>query len=151
VGRNPATPPPATPTPGVLDSSGSVANPAPARKLRVYCEAKLEPVKYKKTDEKDVRDSVRDIEKAILKRGVLDLVPAAEGADLVVQVLERGREPPVVGTCRLRVRAQYGGQTVELTGQGAFKGINTWSGAAEAAAREVEAFVGRLEGAPAGN
>jgi hypothetical protein len=110
----------------------------------VYCEAKLEPVLFRKTDQNDVADSLRDLEEAIAKRGVLDLVPRDE-ADAVVQVLERGREPAVIGMRKVRVRVVLGDRSVELTGQGSMKGFNTWSGAASGAAKQVESWLkGRL-------
>ena len=120
--------------------------PAPARagKIRVYCETKLEPVLFRKTDQKDVADSLQDLKKAIAKRGVVEVVPRYE-ADAVVQVLERGREPAVVGMRKVRVRVLLGDRSVELTGQDSMKGFNTWSGAANGTAKQVESWLkGRL-------
>jgi hypothetical protein len=123
--------------------------PAVARarsgRIRVYCEAKLEPVLFKKTDQKDVADSLKDLKEAIEDRGVLQVVPRYE-EDAVVQVLERGREPAVIGMRKLRVRVVLGDRSVELTGQDSLKGFNTWSGAAKGAAKQVESWLkGLLE------
>jgi serine/threonine-protein kinase len=152
-----ATPVPALAVPTLAPTAADVGtDPATATrsaggKLRVYCQAKLEPVKFRKTDEEDVRDSVRDLEKVILKRGVLELVRSAQGADVVVQVLERGREPAVIGRCRVRVRVLYGTESAVLTGRDSLKGFNTWPGAAEAAAKEVEDWLEKRPAATPGS
>ena len=87
----------------------SATPPARARSgpIRVYCEAKLEPVLYRKTGQKDVADSLKDLKEAIAERRALELVPRHE-ADAVVQVLERGREPAVIGMRKVRVRVVLG-------------------------------------------
>ncbi len=60
-------------------------------------------------------------------------------------MLERGREPAVIGMRKVRVRVVLGDQSVELTGQDSMKGFNTWSGAANGAAKQVESWLkGRL-------
>jgi hypothetical protein len=124
--------------------AGREAARARSGPIRVYCEAKLEPVLFKKTDQKDVADSLQDLKEALAKRGVLEVVPRHE-ADAVVQVLERGREPAVIGMRKVRVRVVLGDQSVELTGQDSMKGFNTWSGAANGAAKQVESWLkGRL-------
>ena len=108
--------------------------------IRVYCETKLEPVLYQKTGQKDVADSLQDLKEAIAERNALELVPRYE-AEAVVQVLERGREPAVIGMRKVRVRVVIGRESVELTGQDSMKGFNTWSGAAKGAARQVETWL----------
>jgi hypothetical protein len=124
--------------------TGREAARAHSGPIRVYCEAKLEPVLYRKTDQEDVADSLKDLQEAIAKRGVLEVVSRSE-ADAVVQVLERGREPAVIGMRKVRVRVVLGDQSVELTGQDSMKGFNTWSGAANGAAKQVESWLkGRL-------
>jgi serine/threonine-protein kinase len=145
------TPTPVPPEPAALPAGlppEGVAPPvAPPRsgRIRVYCEAKLEPVLFRKADEKDVADSLKDLKEAIEERGVLEVVPRHE-ADAVVQVLERGREPAVIGMRKVRVRVVLGGQSVELTGRDSLKGFNTWGGAAKGAAKQVESWLkGRLE------
>ncbi|HYN05508.1 MAG TPA: hypothetical protein VE359_23890, partial [Vicinamibacteria bacterium] len=147
----PVAAPVATPTgrpePDPVDAGrGSVGPPVRARSgpIRVYCETKLEPVLYQKTGQKDVADSLQDLKEAIAERNALELVPRYE-AEAVVQVLERGREPAVIGMRKVRVRVVLGRESVELTGQDSMKGFNTWSGAAKGAARQVESWLkGRL-------
>jgi len=143
----PAPVPVATPStqPRAEADTGPEAARAHSGPIRVYCETKLEPVLFRKTDQKDVADSLRDLKEAIAKRGVLEVVPRYE-ADAVVQVLERGREPAVIGMRKVRVRVVLGDQSVEFSGQDSMKGFNTWSGAANGAAKQVEAWLkGRLE------
>jgi len=125
-----------------LYKGGSV--PRPARvpgKIRVYCEAKLEPTFFKKTESKDVADSLADLRESFAKRGKLDVVDSPAGADAVVQVLERGRQPATIGARKVRVRVVVGASTVELVGQDSMTGFNTWSGAAGGAAKQVEAWL----------
>jgi hypothetical protein len=137
-------PAPAPPTPGPPAAGPAPTPPPRTGRIRVYCEAKLEPVLFRKTAGKDVADSLADLEKAIAKRGVLDLVPR-EQAEAVVQVLERGRDPALVGMRKVRVRVILGDQSVELSGQDAVASFNTWSGAANGAAKQVESWLmGRL-------
>jgi hypothetical protein len=116
--------------------------------VRVYCEAKLEPVLFRKTGEKDVADSLKDLREAIGKREGLELAASRAEADAVVQVLERGRDPAVIGMRKLRVRVLLGGESVELTGQDSMTGFNTWSGAAGGAAKQVETWLTRRLGSP---
>ena len=143
----PVVVPTSRPEPDPVDAGrGSVGPPAQARSgsIRVYCETKLEPVLYQKTGPKDVADSLQDLKEAIAERNALELVPRYE-AEAVVQVLERGREPAVIGMRKVRVRVVLGRESVELTGQDSMKGFNTWSGAAKGAARQVESWLkGRL-------
>jgi serine/threonine protein kinase len=139
------TPAPApTATPSTQPRAEAGAGPEAARahsgRIRVYCETKLEPVLFKKTDQKDVTDSLKDLKEAIAKRGILEVAPRHE-ADAVVQVLERGREPAVIGMRKVRVRVVLGRDAVELTGQDSMKGFNTWSGAANGAAKQLEAWL----------
>jgi serine/threonine-protein kinase len=125
-----------------LYKGGSVPRPARAPgRIRVYCEAKLEPTFFKKTDAKDVADSLADLRESFAKRGKLDLVDAPDAADAVVQVLERGRQPATIGVRKVRVRVVVGASTVELVGQDSMTGFNTWSGAAGGAAKQVEAWL----------
>jgi serine/threonine-protein kinase len=120
--------------------------PAHGGRIRVYCETKLEPALFRKTGPKDVADSLKDLKEAIAERGTLELAPRHE-ADAVVQVLERGREPAVVGMRKVRVRVVLGRESVELAGQDSMTGFNTWSGAAKGAAKQVENWLrGRLAG-----
>jgi len=65
-----------------------------------------------------------------------------------VQVLERGREPAVIGMRKVRVRVMVAGRTAELTGQDSLKGFNTWSGAANGAAKQVESWLRSRLAAP---
>jgi hypothetical protein len=141
-----------TPTPEAVAPAPASPTPAPARaiggRVRVFCEAKLEPVLFRKTGPKDVADSLKDLKEAIAERDALELVPRGE-ADAVVQVLERGREPALIGMRKVRVRVVLGREQVELTGQDSTMGFNTWSGAAKGAAKQVEAWLmGRLAPGP---
>ena len=113
----------------------------------MHCEARLEAVQFRKTKEKDVLDSLRDLEEALTKRGRVELVPRAQ-AEVIVQVLERGREPAVIGMRKVRVRVLLGDRSVELTGQDSLKGFNTWSGAAGGAAKQVESWLKSRLAAP---
>jgi hypothetical protein len=115
----------------------------------VYCEARLEPTVFKKTEAKDVLDSLVDLEKALRERRNLEIVGRRDQADAVVQVLERGREPAVVGMRKVRVRVVLGRESVELVGQDSMTGFNTWSGAAKGAARQAEAWLERRLGSRA--
>ena len=143
----PVAAPTSRPEPDPVDAGrGSAGPPARARSgpIRVYCETSLEPVLYQKTGQKDVVDSLQDLKEAIAERNALELVPRYE-ADALVQVLERGREPAVIGMRKVRVRVVLGRESVELTGQDSMKGFNTWSGAAKGAAKQVESWLkGRL-------
>ena len=144
----PAATPAALPTLAAEPQAVVDSRPEPrgaARPVRVYLEAKLEPVQFRGTEEEDVDDSLRDLEDAIAT--LTGLAPAATRgeADAVVQVLERGREPPVIGMRKLRVRVLAGRESVELVGQDSLKSFNTWSGAATSAAKQIEAWLsGRL-------
>jgi serine/threonine-protein kinase len=122
-----------------------VAPVAPARSgpVRVFCEGKLEPIQFRKTGAKDVADSLKDLREAIAKREGLQLVATREEAEAVVQVLERGREPAVIGMRKVRVRILLGRESVELLGQDSMTGFNTWSGAAGGASKQVEAWLAR--------
>jgi hypothetical protein len=134
----------ATPTPGLSTRAPAAAPALPSVRsgpIRVYCEAKLEPALFKKSDRQDVVDSLADLKEAIEKHGVLRLAASRAEADGVVQVLERGRDPAVIGTRKVRVRVLLGGTSVELTGQDSMKGFNTWSGAANGAAKQVETWL----------
>jgi hypothetical protein len=125
-----------------LYRGGSVARPARAPgKVRVYCEAKLEPTFFRKTEAKDVADSLADLREAFAKHGKLDVVDSPDAADAVVQVLERGRQPAAIGMRKVRVRVVVGAATVELVGQDSMTSFNTWSGAAGGAAKQVEAWL----------
>jgi hypothetical protein len=138
----------ALPTPAPTPEANPAPTPGPATlrasggRIRVFCEAKLEPVLFRKADSKDVADSLKDLKEAIAEHGTLDLVPRDE-ADAVVQVLERGREPALIGMRKVRVRIVLGRESVELTGQDSMRGFNTWSGAANGAAKRVEAWLKR--------
>jgi serine/threonine-protein kinase len=124
---------------------GSSSTP---RRLRVFCEAKLEPVLFRNTGPKDVSDSLSDLRRALGKLRSLELVSGPTGADAVVQVLERGREPARIGMRKLRVRVLLGAESVELTGQDSLAGFNTWSGAANGAARQLEAWLASRRALP---
>jgi serine/threonine-protein kinase len=136
----PAETPPAETPPAAVEPEPVAARPASGR-IRVYCEAKLEPALFKKSDRQDVVDSVKDLVEAIGKRDALELVGSRAEADAVVQVLERGREPAVIGMRKVRVRVLVGATSVELTGQDSIKGFNTWSGAANGASKQVESWL----------
>jgi serine/threonine-protein kinase len=145
----PAAPGDATPTP----EPAATPTPTPALRsrsgpIRVYCEAKLEPALFRKSDRQDVVDSLADLKEAIGKRGALEVVASRAEADAVVQVLERGREPAVIGMRKVRVRVLLGTSAVELTGQDSLKGFNTWSGAASGAAKQVESWLRSRLAAP---
>jgi eukaryotic-like serine/threonine-protein kinase len=149
-GRPPAAASPSgSSAPDALPPPGAQAQPlARSGPIRVFCEAKLEPVQFRKTREKDVADSLEDLEEAIAKRAGLELVPSRARAEAVVQVLERGREPAVVGMRKVRVRVVVGRESVELLGQDSMTGFNTWSGAAGGAAKRVEEWLERRLGSP---
>ncbi len=142
-----------TPAPTATPAPEPTATPAPppsprSGPIRVYCEAKLEPALFRKSDRQDVVDSLKDLKEAIGKRGALAVVTSRAEADAVVQVLERGREPAVIGMRKVRVRVLLGTGTVELTGQDSLKGFNTWSGAANGAAKQVESWLRSRLAAP---
>jgi hypothetical protein len=104
---------------------------------------------FQKAQAKDVADSLKDLREAIPKRDRLQLVESRGQADAVVQVLERGREPAVIGVRKVRVRVLLGGETVELVGTDSMlTGFNTWSGAAGGTAKQVETWLARRLGAP---
>ena len=145
--------PPSTPRPATNGrdlAAGHRGGEAAAARLRVYCEARLQPTLFKKADARGVSDSLRDLREAFLKHGVLELVETRAQADAVVQVLERGREPAVFGTCRVHVRVVVAGESAELVGHDGVASFNTWSGAAGGAARQVETWLARRFGARAG-
>ena len=78
--RGPAVVPTSRPEPDPVEPVPQRAEPpAQARSgpIRVYCEAKLEPVLFKKTGRKDVDDSLKDLKEAIAKRGALTLAARA--------------------------------------------------------------------------
>ena len=145
--RRPSVSPTTRPEPEPVGPvPGSAPPPVRARSgpIRVYCEARLEPVLFRKTGPKDVADSLEDLKGALAERRAIQVVPRAE-AEAVVQVLERGREPAVFGMRKVRVRVVVGSESVELTGQDGVTGFNTWSGAAKGAAKQVESWLkGRL-------
>jgi hypothetical protein len=137
----PATPPPAAPA-AARTRSGPI---------RVYLEAKLEPVMFQKAQAKDVADSLKDLKEAIPKRERLEVAESRTDADAIVQVLERGREPAVIGVRKLRVRVLLGGESIELVGQDSMvTGFNTWSGAAGGTAKQVETWLARRLGSAGG-
>lgn len=122
------------------------ASPRSGGRVRVYCEAKLEATLFRKTGEKDVSDSLKDLREAIAKRDGLDLVESRAEADAVVQVLERGRQPAVVGMRKVRVRVVVADASAEFLGQDSLTGFNTWQGAANGASKQVEAWLLRSRG-----
>ena len=141
----PVTTPAAEPKAVVESRAEPRAAPARSGPVRVYLEAKLEPLQFHGTEEEDVDDSLRDLEDAMRRRSGLTLAPTRGEADAVVQVLERGREPAVIGMRKLRVRVLAGPESVELVGQDSLKSFNTWSGAAASAAKQIEVWLsGRL-------
>jgi len=131
----------AAPTTSPYDLASHYGGSSTPRRLRVFCEAKLEPMLFRNTEQKDVSDSLSDLRRALGKRRSLELVDRPDGADAVVQVLERGREPARIGMRKLRVRVVLGSESAELTGQDSLASFNTWSGAANGAARQVETWL----------
>ena len=116
--------------------------PAPSSgPIRIYCEARPHGEVFGKAKADGVADSVQDVKKAIAKRSSLALSDGREQADVVLQVLERGRTPALVGMRQVRVRLVTGAETVEITGQDSFTGFNTWSGAASGAVDRVESWL----------
>jgi len=109
--------------------------------VRVFCEARLQREFFDKVKAEDVSDSVRDLKKAIAKKRGMELSDSRERADIVLQVLERGRRPAVVGYRQVRVRLVFAGETFEILGQDSLTGLNTWAGAAGGAAARVEDWV----------
>ena len=103
---------------------------------------------FKNTEQKDVADSLSDLRRALGKLRSLELVAAPTAAEAVVQVLERGREPARIGMRKLRVRVVLGAESVELTGQDSLASFNTWSGAANGAARQVETWLASRRSLP---
>ena len=75
--------------------------------VRVFCEARLQREFFDKVKADDVSDSVRDLKKAIAKKRGMELSDSRERADIVLQVLERGRRPAVVGYRQVRVRLVF--------------------------------------------
>ncbi len=148
---SPAAPAPAparAPTTSPYDLASHYGGSSTPRRLRVFCEARLEPVLFKNTEQKDVADSLSDLRRALGKLRSLELVGAPTAADAVVQVLERGREPARIGMRKLRVRVVLGAESVELTGQDSLASFNTWSGAANGAARQVETWLASRRSLP---
>jgi serine/threonine protein kinase len=109
--------------------------------VRVFCEARLQREYFDKVKAEEVSDSVRDLKKAIAKKRRMELSDSRERADIVLQVLERGRRPAVVGYRQVRVRLVFAGETFEILGQDSLTGLNTWTGAAGGAAARVEDWV----------
>jgi hypothetical protein len=111
--------------------------------LRVYCEARLEPRLYRKTKEKDVRDSTKDLRGALEDHDRLLLAESPSGADAIVYVLERGWKKTlgVPGARQVRVRVVAGEDSIELIGQDKTLGFNTWKGAAKGALRQAEEWL----------
>jgi hypothetical protein len=138
-----AAEPPSTVAPRPEPPAARVRSGGP---IRVYLEAKLEPVQFRKTEQKDVTDSLKDLREAVAKRDRIKLAATRAEADAVVQVLERGREPAVIGMRKVRVRVLVGGESVDLIGQDGMTGFNTWSGAAGGAAKQVESWLARRLG-----
>jgi serine/threonine protein kinase len=135
--------PSSNPTP---EPTTSVAIPAErqdevAGPFRLFCEARPRAEVFGKVKADDVDDSVKDLRKVISKRDGLALADTRDQADAIVQVLERGRTPPIVGMRQVRVRLVLGAESVEITGQDSFTGFNTWSGAAGGAADRVERWL----------
>jgi serine/threonine-protein kinase len=153
-----ATPPPAEPYAEVAvtivptapdEPEGPGAGLPSGRRVRLFCEARLEPLRFAKADDQDVGDSLGDLKKALVEHGVVELVDAPDAADAVVQVLERGRQPAVVGLRKVRVKVTAGTEAAEFIGQ-SFKSWNTWTGAANDAAKKVEAWVAARTGGRSG-
>jgi hypothetical protein len=142
-----SAPAPARPSPTPRPTPAAIPH-ARSGAIRVYCEARLEPALFKKSDRQDVVDSLKDLREAFAKRGAIEVVASRAEADAVVQVLERGREPAVIGMRKVRVRVVLGDRSVELTGQDSLKGFNTWSGAAGGAAKQVESWLRSRLAAP---
>ncbi len=109
--------------------------------FRVFCEARPRAEVFGKVKADDVSDSVKDIKKAIGKRDGLTVAESRDQADAIVQVLERGRTPPIVGMRQVRIRLVLGAESVEITGQDSFTGFNTWSGAAAGAIDRAERWL----------
>jgi serine/threonine protein kinase len=122
--------------PPAVDEAEEASGP-----FRLYCEARPRAEVFRKVKADDVADSVQDVKKAIGKRPGLTLADSPEKADAILQVLERGRTPAIVGMRQVRVRLVLGGESVELTGQDSFTGFNTWSGAAGGVADRVESWL----------
>jgi hypothetical protein len=129
--------PPAAPMPAAEQRPTLVASGP----VRVFCEARLQREFFDKVKPEDVSDSVQDLKKAITKKRGMELSESRERADIVLQVLERGRRPAVVGYRQVRVRLVFAGETFEILGQDSLTGLNTWSGAAGGAAARVEDWV----------
>jgi serine/threonine-protein kinase len=138
------------PTPRLTPAAPALEPPPPSTtrsalggRLRVHCEARLEPALFRKSSAKDVTDSLADLREAIAERDRLELVDTKAAADAVIQVLERGRQPATFGMRKVRVRVVAGSASIELVGQDSMTGFNTWSGAAKGALKQVEAWLER--------
>lgn len=126
----------------VIPSASPVdAPPESSGPIRIYCEARPRAEVFGKVKADDVADSVQDLKKAIAKRPTLALAESRDQADVVLQVIERGRTPALVGMRQVRVRLVAASESVEITGQDSFTGFNTWSGAAGGALDRVEAWL----------
>jgi hypothetical protein len=134
--RPSAAPPLASPS-----VSPSASPPESSGPIRIYCEARPRGEVFGKAKADDVADSLQDVKKAVTKRSILALTESRDQADVVLQVIERGRTPAVVGMRQVRVRLVAGPETVEITGQDSFAGFNTWSGAAGGAVDRVESWL----------
>lgn len=134
--------PPATPisTPVAAAPVATLSARAPVTgPVRVFCEARLEPWRFKGADAGDVADSLRDLRNALARREGIELVTSAAEAEVVVQVLERGRAPAVIGARIVRVRVVVGSRSLELEGRDAL--FNTWKGAAGGVAKQIERWI----------
>jgi serine/threonine protein kinase len=139
--RIPSPRPSSTPSLAASSAITVPSLPESSGPIRIYCEARPHAEVFGKTKTDDVADSVQDLKKAIAKRSALALTESRDQADVVLQVIERGRSPALVGMRQVRVRLVAGPESVEITGQDSFTGFNTWSGAAGGAVDRVEAWV----------
>lgn len=95
-------------------------------------------------------DSARDLREALAEMDGVDVVADASEADVVVLVLERGREKTLglPGMRKMRVRVRARERSVELVGQDSSLSFNTWKGAARGVARQAVSWV---QGGPISN
>jgi serine/threonine-protein kinase len=142
----PTPTPTATPTPEPTPEPKATSIPAVAATsgaIRVFFVPQLEPRLFKKSKEKDVTDSAKDMQKAVSERDGLELVDSRAQADAVIFVLERGRKKRlgIPGTRQVRVRVTAGTQSLELIGQDKALGFNTWKGAAKETVKRAEEWL----------
>ena len=145
LAATPEPTPPPTPEPLPEPTVAPRAAVPASGPIPIFFVGQFEPRLFKKSKEKDVSDSAKDMRGAIDDRENLALASSRSEADALVFVLERGRKKSfgLPGARQLRVRVRAGEHSIELVGQDKAMGFNTWKGAAKETLKQIE---GWLEG-----